>query len=213
MISDLALATLSLNAELPGAVWAFAGPTFHATMIDTPDGPVIACEGSESIGDWVADFDVIGPQSVEHPDLGLVHAGFDVTTDECFAAIVTAIGARAVILTGHSKGGAEAEMLAAKLAAKGIGIAKLTTFGTPRWVIIGNTKVPLLLPATLVGVSYRHFKDVVTEVPFPPFDHPSTRPTVEIGSGTFAQMMDAAWMHHMANYIAALPASAAQVTV
>lgn len=205
MISDHALALLCQATETAGCIWRFAGPTFHATWTETLDGPVIACEGSMDFQDWVADFDVIGPTSITHPDLGTVHAGFDKTTDECFDEIVAAIGAASPIFTGHSKGGSEAEMLAAKLAARGVKTVKLTTFGTPRWTIVGNPKVAALLPATLPGVSYRNYKDVVTEVPFLPFDHPATRPIVEIGAGTFADLLDPAKMHHITNYVAALP--------
>lgn len=203
MVSDYDLAVLAAAAEAPRVSWAFAGPTFHATMTQGKEGPIIACEGSESIGDWMEDFYVLGTDSLHHPELGLIHAGFDQTTDECFGEVFSAVAGKAVTLTGHSKGGAEAEMLAAKLAAKGVKIAGLTTFGTPRWVVGENKKVPLLIPATL-GTSYRHFKDIVTEVPLRPMEHPASRTLVEIGTGTFRDRLNPAGMHHMVNYIGAL---------
>jgi hypothetical protein len=206
VISDHDLALLCAATEgSPAPTWTFQGPTFHATLNETPDGPIIACQGSVSIGDWIKDFEVFGHGSIDHPALGLIHAGFDVTTSECLMDILKCLdGNRSPILTGHSKGGAEAEMLAAKLAVHGIPTKKLTTFGTPRWVIGGNVKVSKWLPAYLSGVSYRNYKDIVTEVPFPPYIHPPTRPIVEVGTGTLVDLLDPPKMHSIVNYAAAI---------
>jgi hypothetical protein len=203
MLTDRDLALLCAATYQPGVKWAFAGPTFHATLA-YPDTSqvVIAIEGSASLLDWADDFDIVGPTSYDHPDLGEVHAGFDRTTDECLPEIVRACGGRAVTITGHSKGGANAEMLAAKLFIAGLIVARLVTFGTPRWVKASNTKLPAFLSSTL-GRSYRHTKDVVTEVPLG-WAHPATRSPVEVGTGTFRQLLDVEWMHSIDNYAAAL---------
>lgn len=204
MIGDRALAQYCAATYQPGVVWAFQGPTFHATWTDTEEGPVIAGEGSKSLPDWGRDFELIGHASFAHPELGLVHAGFNATSDECFDQILARLAGRSPILTGHSKAGAEMEMIAAKLALRGIRVLKLSTFGTPRWVFPGNKKPDALLPGELVGTSYRHYKDIVPEEP-EIYRHPATRPTVEIGSGSLLARLDAAGMHHIDGYIASLP--------
>lgn len=205
MITDRDLALLCAATYDPGVAWAFAGPTFHATLTTLPDGVmVIACEGSRSLADWIEDFDVVGPASFDHPALGVVHAGFDATTEECFPEVLARVGNLPIAVTGHSKGGANAEVLAAKLNLRGARVTSCVTFGTPRWVLgDDNVRVPRFLPASL-GRSYRHFRDVVTEVPFPPWSHPATRPAVIIGSGTARDLLDVPGMHHIAGYVAAL---------
>lgn len=207
-MSDLELAKICAATYAPGVTWAFAGPTFHATWTASPGQVVIACEGSHSLGDWLADFDVVGPATFDHPALGVIHAGFSETSDECFHQIRDEVrkaksDGLAVAITGHSKGGANAEVLAAKLALHGLWVDQLVTFGTPRWLMRGNRRVPPLLPAAL-GASYRHFRDLVPEVPLAPWDHPLTRPIVEVGTGSALQLLDVAWMHAITSYVAAL---------
>lgn len=205
MITDKYYATLCAATYAPSVQWAFAGPTFHATLTQEADGSVtIAIEGSKSGGDWEADFEIFDGASFDHPDLGLVHAGFDRTTDECLDQVISTINSRMARLTGHSKGGAEAEMLAAKLWLHGVLIGSLVTFGTPRWIIIGNTKANALIPASW-GTSYRHFKDVVTEVPPELYQHPKTRPVVEVGTGTWRDLLNPKGMHDINAYIASVP--------
>ena len=205
MLTDKQLAGLCADTYSPDVSWAFAGPTFHATLTVTGDETIIACEGSVSVADWLRDFDVIGPATFTHPWLGIIHNGFYQTTEECLPEIVAKLaGIKNVSITGHSKGAANAEILACKLVYNKINVTNLVTFGTPRWILPYNNLVPHLIPASL-GTSYRHFKDIVTEVPFPPMEHPASRPVVEIGTGTALQLLDVEWMHHIENYEASLP--------
>lgn len=205
MIEDRYYAELCAATYAPNVVWAFQGPTFHATLTEETDGTVtIACEGSKSQGDWEQDFTLLDGESFDHPDLGPIHAGFNHTTDECLNQIISTVNSRPVRLTGHSKGGAEAEVLAAKLRLHGVLVESLVTFGTPRWIIIGNTKPDALIPAAW-GTSYRHFKDIVTEIPPDLYQHPKTRPVVEVGTGTWRDMLDLQGMHNINAYVEAVP--------
>lgn len=209
MITDRQFADMAVQAETV-TTWPFAGQLFHALSFTTdfldgrPSEITIACRGSESFLDWIDDGDVIDPGTFSHPDFGPIHAGFDRSTNESFPAILAAVGGRVVNLTGHSKGGAEAEMLALKLAAAGVKIGRVVTFGAPRWTMIPAKLATIF--ASISGVAYRHFKDRVTEIPLWPMDHPPTRQPVEIGDGTFCDLLDVAGMHHMTGYIASLPA-------
>jgi hypothetical protein len=203
MVTDHQLAALCYDTEFTPVTWAFEGPTFHATATVEADEVIIACQGSKDLADWIKDLEA-APDPFDHHTLGLVHAGFNSTTDECLPAIVEFCSGKTIVLTGHSKGGAEAEMLAAKLEAVSIPVSLLVTFGTPRWVFAGNG-TPTALLAPIPGRSYRHFKDIVTEVPFEPlWQHTANRQPVEIGTGTPLQMLDVLWMHHIASYEAVL---------
>lgn len=203
MITDRQFALMAQTAETVTA-WPIAGSLFHAlTFPGDPGRITLSCRGSESFLDWVDDGDVIDPDMFEHPDLGPIHAGFDRSTAECFPQILAAVNGLVVDLTGHSKGGSEAEMLAAKLGLAGAKIGRLVTFGAPRWT--ANPAKLATIFAPISGIAYRHFKDRVTEIPLWPMDHPPTRQPVEIGDGTFCDLFDVPGMHHITGYLAALP--------
>ena len=195
--------------SVPEPAWTFAASTFHAILTDDGDGHiVIAIEGSKSKFDWIVDFSVYGPHWYEHPDLGKIHYAFDNTTDECLPEIIRACTGKIVHLTGHSKGGAEAELLAAKLVIAGITVDEVVTFGAPRWVGKGNTKASQWMNG-IRGWAFRHFKDVVTQVPFVWWRHPMRREPIEIGTAPWWRRFCLGWMHHLPNYIASLPAGLA----
>ena len=202
MTTDLQFAVMSQQSENV-ATWPIAGELFHALLFPDPAGITIACRGSDSAMDWGDDGDVLDPDTFEHPDLGIIHAGFDRSTAECMPLILAAVTGLVVDLTGNSKGGAEAEMLAAKLSLAGVKVGRVVTFGAPRWTAQPFKLATLFAPIS--GIAYRHFKDRVTEVPPWPFDHPPTRQPVEIGTGTFLDSLNVAGMHHMDGYIASLP--------
>ena len=198
-------ALLCAATYVPESKWTFAGNTFHAILTDDGGGQiVIAIEGSKSKFDWIVDFSVYGPHWYEHPDLGKIHYAFDNTTDECLPEIFRACTGKIVHLTGHSKGGAEAELLAAKLVIAGITVDEVVTFGAPRWVGKGNTKASQWMNG-IRGRAYRHFKDAVTQVPFIFWRHPMQREPVEIGTGRWWQRFNLPAMHHIGAYIASLP--------
>lgn len=189
---------------VPAPKWTFAGPTFHAVLTDDHDGSVtVAIQGSDRTFDWVADFSVYGPSYYTHPELGRIHYGANSTTDECLPEIIRACEGKIVHITGHSKGGDEAELLAAKLVIAGITVDEVVTFGTPRWVAKGNTKASQWMNG-IRGCGYRHFRDIVTQVPFIWWDHPAQRAPIVIGTGKWWQRFAFGWMHHIQNYIANL---------
>lgn len=202
MITDRYFANMALEAETV-TVWPIAGQLFHALLFSGDPGEItISCRGSESFLDWVMDADIIDPDIFNHSDFGPIHSGFDRSTAQCFPAILAAVNGLVVNTTGHSKGGAEAELLALKLARAGVKIGRVVTFGAPRW--IGDPAKVASDFANISGIAYRHFKDVVTELP-PLLDHPPTRQPTQIGDGSLIDRFDAAGMHHMTTYLASLP--------
>lgn len=97
----------------------------EALRVKTRDGwTIIAIRGSDSLDDWISNFRF-------SPDDG-IHDGFQAGTDELLDRVVQEViktrrpEANPVILTGHSRGGALAEILAVNLG------LPCVTFGAPR---------------------------------------------------------------------------------
>ena len=84
-----------------------------------------------------------------------------------FIGPLATLSKKPVILTGHSLGGAEAQIVAMFLAKK-VGDLKVITFGSPR---VGFNRARKLLEGVPVTL-YRNGIDIVTEVPtILPWDH------------------------------------------
>ena len=99
-----------------------------------------------------------------------------------------------VILTGHSKGGAEAQILAMLLAKK-VGDLKVVTFGSPR---VGFNQAQKLL-ANVSCTLYRNGIDAVTQVPtILPWKHAVPLKTL------YAQSKDRFGNHRIREYVQAL---------
>lgn len=195
----------------PTPNWTFAGETFHAIASDDDDGGVtLAIRGSKSKPDWFVDFTIWKSSYYDHPDLGPIYAGVNDTTDECLPEIFKLCEGRKTRITGHSKGGAEGEVLTAKLMIAGIEVDELVTFGTPRWVGPYNVKTDALFKVKRkLNLSFRHFRDIVTQVPWW-MRHPIGRTPIQVGDGVWWESLlpYPGWvsMHKIANYVATVPA-------
>ena len=97
-----------------------------------------------------------------------------------------------VIVAGHSKGGAEAQCIAAQLKRRGIVAAKLTTFESPR---VGSMDGFL---ADVLGTDYAHLGDAVVDAP-PLRDHP--RPLTWFLDPALPENGDRLANHHLATAI------------
>ena len=108
---------------------------------------------------------------------------------------------RPIHLTGHSKGGAEATVVAALMCAAGRPPRSLVTFGSPR---VGSGELGRLLATKSVELRrYVFGADVVTQVPMllgllRVYRH--VAPAMRIGRTTG----DGAKDHRIANYVTAL---------
>ena len=145
----------------------------HVLKLDTDRGTILAFRGTDSIRDWLID------ARVERTDLGFasVHSGFWRSVNSIFPQILI-FDQRScptpVILTGHSKGGAEAKLCAFLLARAGRPITAVVTFGAPRagdsrWRILYNaTPNNFAFPqSTLGSITQRwiHEEDIVPRLP------------------------------------------------
>jgi triacylglycerol lipase len=138
----------------------------QAFMIAKDDVIVLSFRGTESIQDWITDSKI---KFVEGP-FGKVHRGFLEALDYVWNDIVANLikfqtNAQPFWITGHSLGGALANLAVAKFTErKNIKINGLYTFGQPR---IGNKTFAKNFDAKFRQVSFRFInnEDIVTRIP------------------------------------------------
>jgi hypothetical protein len=196
-MDDYALALLAQATHHDAPTWARGDAFVYGTP--TEDGAiVVAFRGSHSINDWIHDFEV---RPSLDPELGWCHAGFLGNVRGVAGQIMHDVVGKRTIVTGHSKGGAEAKLFAALLVAAGRPPAQLTTFGAPRVAAQSNDRLAALL-AAVPGMDYRHRVDPVPGLPHG-FSHP--RPVHQLVEPLAA--LEAITDHLIAHYIAALKAA------
>ncbi|MGB8601305.1 MAG: lipase family protein [Rhizomicrobium sp.] len=165
-LSDAAIAQICfrLYADTPSAdpYWDHLWPQDggFAAHKRVGDVDIVVWRGSVTAKDWLLNFDTV---PAFDGALGLVHAGFVRGVWPLQDAITMALGAH-VIVTGHSRGAAQATLFAGHLAAIGRAPVRLVTFGTPR---PGYQQLADVLAAGKVAIaSYKNLNDPVTDVPF-----------------------------------------------
>lgn len=168
-----------------------AGVHFRITVEDGFN--VIAFKGSDNVDDWLRDFEI---GLVNVAKLGQLQAGFQFDAAQAWARIPD----DNVILTGHSKGGADAQIIAGMLAAAGLPPLKLTTFGAPR-VCWTESDAIIDLLANVPGSDYRNANDPVPLLPWFLF---AARPVVQLGVGHVAIADIDRADHHIEGYMASL---------
>jgi hypothetical protein len=143
-------------------------------MADGKAATVISFRGSADAQDWLTDFQIRFADIA----LGKVHSGFWRSVGSVIDRIEAAVDSRApLVITGHSKGGAEAVLAAWLLARMGRSIVAVHTFGGPRvgnaaWKSAynaqpANTRLADGGPAALGDVTTRwvHEEDIVPRMP------------------------------------------------
>lgn len=199
MITDRQLAE-ACQATYAGAPQTWGTDVVHVFLSEIDGCQVIAFEGTQSPQEWAIDILGASPDDTKmhHDSLGIVHRGWyhDVmaVSDQILAYVMSMpLGARFAV-TGHSKGAAEALIMAAELVENGVAIERVTTFGTPH---PGDLNGYL---AHIEGADYRNGADPVWDVP-PYLPHPLGRSQKFI---SIAPSKDDPWgplaWHHMELY-------------
>lgn len=194
MISDQRLAEFCSRAYTMTPTWQAADA--YVCRFDEDGYVVLAWRGTSptALADWFRDLDTIPRiDSV----LGCCHAGFlgDMLAVYPLIANTLANNTLPVIVTGHSKGAAEALLFSARMIAFGKSPAATVTFGSPRLCLLNET-LPRLL-AGQDGRDFRHGADPVPDVPFG-FEHP--RILTQLGYASSEPLAD----HSIVAYRAAL---------
>jgi len=143
----------------------------EATIVNMDGTWFLAVGGSDETEDWIRNIRTMPWWSSE---LGcFCHAGFYKSARKAYPKVSRILsGARNIVVCGHSKGGAEATILAAMLRVVGYRVSELITFGSPRCgfggladrlgdvkmirYVNGGDPVPALPPAFPLILRYRH---------------------------------------------------------
>lgn len=132
---QLALArTCVAAAALAYQEITFSSPLAQVLVLSPKSGvpeTIIAFRGSANARAWLTDFRIGFTQT----DFGRIHTGFWQSSDSVLPEILRlpqVQSALPVIITGHSKGAAEAKICARRLRAAGKPVAGVVTFGGPR---------------------------------------------------------------------------------
>lgn len=121
-------------------------PGLH--VIFTPAGGayqaiIAAFRGSADLEDWVLNFRQHEVRSVKYPKLDVMPEGFADDVLDAYAELRNGLtGYDHVVLTGHSRGGAQAQIFGALLTSDGVPIAQIETFGCPRVGRLGTMIAP-----------------------------------------------------------------------
>ena len=190
----------------------------HAMLLDSPifgfvawngaaSTALVSFRGTQTVEDWLDDVDAIPVPYEPVAGAGLVHMGFQLVYQhirQSAGQLLTSgcKGAKRILVTGHSLGGALAVLAGVDIARNvppGI-VPELYTFAGPRTGAAADF-VPYF--NNLIPVCYRvvNFMDVVPQVPLPPlYEHVGQEVPV---NGGF-KPLDVAYAHALTTYLAGL---------
>jgi hypothetical protein len=162
----------------------------QAFIAARPDVVILAFRGSTELIDWLGDFNFPQQDGAAHGVSGKVHQGFATALEAVWPALATLVPAYAdrrqpIWVTGHSLGGGEAALAAARFAAQGVPIAAVYTFGAPR---AGNQEFARTASALVDGHFYRVVNelDIVPRLPPTALAADAASPIVPIAAGAAA---------------------------
>lgn len=164
----------------------------HFTSFD--DEFVVAIPGTHNLVDWLAD---LSAWPWRFAVVGLCHDGFGKDAEALWAVIKPLLPAdKLITFTGHSLGGARAQIFAAYHVAESPRRCRVVTFGAPRVVFFLNRVFARLIAGTLESVFYERRGDIVTDVPPRGFLHPA----LGVPIGAEVETLDPAVNHSMGRY-------------
>jgi len=148
----------------------FVNGSTQCFVASSADAHVVSFRGTDNTKNWFINLDLF---STDEPDYGAVHAGFYHAFHGLRQRIEQVIGdartgARKLIITGHSLGGAMATIAAAEWEDE-FNLGGVYTFGQPA---VGKEEFQVFIKAKLRDMFFRfkNDKDIVTMVP-PTYDH------------------------------------------
>ncbi len=174
---------------------------------------VVSFEGTKNLPGWMLDFFAIGTAdpiaklfleietglhpTITHPQLGLLHAGFDAGAMSVMPHIALAMMGKPFAITGHSLGAALALRVCAEFILDGTPPLKCAAFAPPR---VGGDKF-VKIATSVPSSAYRFGNDPVPDVPLTLPGYPYMQvPLSEVGS-PMPNPFDA---HAIENYVAAV---------
>ena len=155
------------------------GTDTHALILNRGGYLILAFRGTASIRNWITDaeFERVTIISGVDGSSSKVHKGFNAAWNAVLGKLFHALGDTAnahackpMFITGHSLGGALAQMAALALQRNGFPVAQIYTFGQPR---VGNGDFKRRYEAALGDKTFRvvYEEDIVARVPHLPAWH------------------------------------------
>lgn len=172
---------------------------------DAEKTALVAFRGTKTPVEWLADFDA-APVPFDHePEAGGVHMGFQLLFEHIhpsFAELLQkCVGATRILVTGHSLGGAIAELAAFDIVSEKLSevAPELYTLAQPR---VGG---PVFAHSfnKHISICFRvvNFLDTVPQVPLPPiYLHVGQEVLIHGGF----RPLDITYAHHLTTYLAGL---------
>lgn len=200
MLSDRQCCDFAAAIYDPSSTWDHvwqgdADDGVYIGLKKTPGFDVLSCRGSDCIEDWLRD-------GYARPFLylpfGFVHDGFFLGIPKAYAALASLI-TQPIILTGHSLGGAHAQLLAGLFTLAGELPAKVCTFGSPK---VGYQKFSEVVAPIPSYTLYKNGPDYVTDVPLttPLFPFMHARPLTAINEIPTTNELSLFAFHHIELY-------------
>jgi hypothetical protein len=154
--------------------------TFAKGLPGIPDGtPIFAYEGTASGMDWLVNFTAIPYDIHDHPEVGPVHLGWRNSVLSTLPHLVDWLAAHGwpqFVLTGHSKGAAEAALAATEFLLMGRPPLAVRLYEPPKVGTIVLTDKLRLLNLRWTQTSNKWGVDRITLVPeFDPWTHLDNR--------------------------------------
>ena len=208
-------------AELAAGIYAYPGQPVVAWDFFQPESPeipvcwgvkyvggdtVVALRGSVTIADWLYNFDAL---PVDGGALGQVDGGFFKGVAESWRGIKPHVEG-GLFIAGHSRGAAQAALLAAVAKADGVKASRYVGLGAPRAGFAALEDYLSDIPGRLYRAVAAGFHDPVTDVPLPLLELPyvHVRPLIDVHvTITEAARRDLGpfSIHYAPGYAAALP--------
>lgn len=157
----------------------------HCAVAVQDDLVVLAFRGSTTFDDWVTDVKFAQVKGRKTGLTGRVHRGFWAAIDTAWDEILLELGpevanGRRLWITGHSLGGALAQLAALRATRDGLPVAGVYVYGAPR---VGDERVAEELDAAVPGTLFRI---VIADDPVPhmaPSDR-AEKPFVQLVAGS-----------------------------
>ena len=125
----------------------------QAFVVEYNDAIIIAFRGTTNLRDWLTNADFLRTR-LTLGSVTKVHAGFLIAVDSVIWNLKKAVAntIKPVFITGHSLGGALAQLCAFRFAQAGIHVSGVFTYAQPR---VGNASFRAAYNGVLGGISWR----------------------------------------------------------
>ncbi|MBW7477288.1 lipase family protein [Paenibacillus oenotherae] len=199
----------------------FAG--FIAESIDNPLQQAVVFRGTESVLDWLSDFEFIMETFKEVPNAGETEQGFtnlyrsmkvqDVDASKPEVSLINYLdglpAGKQLTVTGHSLGSAFATLHAFVASTKGFAV-DLITFASPR---VGDRKfVEAFQKTTIRNTRIYNKPDIVPKVPVELAGYHHVEPSMEIDSTQFPIKHSISCYHALTTYLYVLGDTGADIS-